>query len=488
MNINRSVRWAMSIAMLAVVATACGGGETDDAAPESAPVEVAAEATPSTDEPDAAEETPPSPTEDDGAAADEAEDEAPIGPVVPYLQQVLADTDAAIAEGWRLDGERWVIDLLPSPITVRLLDELVLTEAGRDLVRFTDPTGAASLSLAAPDAVFSPDEGGFTAFTDTSLDGIATQDFATISASGGDHGISWWDVTFDRPGDAGFPCGVDITEEIYCFSLLSTASGLVDVTFGQPTRIIRDTTVPGEPIVWFGTSADGSHEQLTANLADFSVRSDSATEPKPAAEFLLSPGIRAQTLPAGPHVANVGTAVITVDLAAEIDEIKVGSDAELEAWLSLRDASASLAFLQATGLMAPETPQANGAVFDRSNHLAEPPTTVEAFDDWMRAMFAVQASGATELGGLPASWWDYVVDDTVDTDTCMFNSPHDGADCREWRFGNFGWTSDSEQQYRIWFVPDAALIVYVASGFEAFDDQLDLVEPVLASLTIEPIG
>jgi hypothetical protein len=260
---------------------------------------------------------------------------------------------------------------------------------------------------------------------------------------------------------------------------------------GAPIRVVA-TAIDGVPFRVVASASDPATFDLLAREAVEIASSLTTTDGEPPVghrDFLASLGSRDDVIPAGEYVARVGDQLVEFDVAGEL--VGIGLD-HIGSNTILFDVNGLglISLAQPTAYIDPDAIQAN-AQPAASDALDDPPDTADEHGAWLRELLVVTDERTATFSGRPATTWDVVIDDTVDSYACgpPMQDPIGGRCVTLWQ-SELGW----------WYQPDSSAIsddggidyyvdgTGVIIGASAFDqstkEQFDtLAQPLLDSIS-----
>ncbi len=391
-------------------------------------------------------------------------------------------------EDWVLEPGTWTSTAFSSPLSWTSTEKFHLIQ---QQVGFTGLRHEESVVLVLePVQVATP--GGWIAVRGLDLEPItelldldALSSGSSTSESG--TAVEWVDFIMDSSKfGEGWPC--EYAPEITCQQALATSNFNVDLPVDTVIRVAV-ATIDDESFsfITFGDAeSPGPFAEHVVELASTAVIS--TVTPSDETTFIGEIGNRSSTIPSGRYVQPISDAIVTFDLADDVDGWLISFSGFRTVGFSAVDLKATLFVLEFDGLLDPEAPQLPPPDFP-DQFLDENPTDVDGVELWLSQMVRILESSDIEVGGQPARSWDVIVDDSVDNSACGQERHFDTeAACVTFMGNELFYSHNSSVPARMIYVPDAniwmQLQVQELDGSVTLEDAIQLAEPLFASMTI----
>lgn len=324
-------------------------------------------------------------------------------------------------QGWPLPAGRWQSSVFNPALAFETITDLTLISQSPEAIVLTEPNGDsdARLTILTPLAV-GGDDNVPTAVPDdfeTYLRSVKSIDIRAIRhferSDGADMVMA--DFAAREPvGHETFSCPIGPD----CLWIMKTAAGEdVHAIEGAPIRVVA-TTINGVPLRVVASASDRDAFDRLATQAHRIAESLATTtdEPPENSRTLLSTlGTRDRSIPPGAYIARVGDQIIEFDIKVPLDGVALD---HLGSNTILFDISNAGIFVvvQPLALVDPDAKQTPND--PTADDLVDPPRAVDDYEAWLSQMFVVTDRNTTTLGGLPATSWTTMIDDSVDHYTC----------------------------------------------------------------------
>jgi hypothetical protein len=467
-----------------LAAAACGG--SGDEATSPTPVSIGAGGPVATTTPTPAvpaTATPTTPTTSTSTTASAPElGEPTADPAPPFVSTALEESPES--QGWPLPAGPWQSSMFDPPLAFETTTELSLLSQSPEAIVLTeaDADKDARLTILTPLAV-GGDDNVPTAVPDDfeaylrSVESIDIQAIRTFQRDDGAEMVMADFSAREPDGHTKFACSIGLD----CLWLMKTSAGEdVHAIEGAPIRVIA-TTIDDVPIRIVASATDrDTFDRLATEAhriaASFATTTDSPPENTPT--FLSALGSRVRSIPPGSYVQRVGDQIIEFDVASELDGIAldhVGSNTIL---FDIGDIGYAYV-LQPLGVVDPDVAQSVDGL--TPTDLVDTPRTVADHEAWLSQILVVTGRSNSTIGGLPATSWTTVIDDSVDRYTC--GPPMratTGGECVTTFMTELGfWSSSGSDVGFDYFVDDTGIQV---GGGPTDPDRIDEFEQAIAPL------